>query len=68
MRTPCGYCRLHRMQLAYHILRKRECIQKGCFHFRKYEEHPIWDALRQAKEKTKQLRAERKKRLKEMAA
>ena len=44
MKPPCGFCRLHRMSIKYSSYRKKQC-----FHFVKYEEHPIWEELQSRK-------------------
>lgn len=55
----CGYCRLHGCGVTVKQLRKKECLQKQCFHLRRYAEHDFW----RERERVHQLRLARRARL-----
>lgn len=61
-KAPCAYCWsvLHRGYLDVKLLKKHKCLQKHCECLQKFPKHPYWVN----REKIKQLRIERKMRLK----
>lgn len=56
--NTCAFCALHGKSLTPRQLKKHKCLAKGCTALIKHE-HPYWEN----REKTKQLRAERKVRM-----
>lgn len=41
IKSPVAFCRLHRKHLSSKQLRKKRCIEKNCYHLKKYE-HKFW--------------------------
>jgi len=39
---PVAYCRLHRFHMTVHSMKKANCINKKCKHFKKFKEHRFW--------------------------
>lgn len=39
---PAGFCKLHNGALSVKQIRKKDCLQKECWHFRKNSDHPWW--------------------------
>lgn len=58
-KRPCAYCwsNVHRGYLNAKLIKKHKCLQKQCECLQKFDNHEYW-ILR---DKTKQLRKERKK-------
>ena len=56
--NTCAFCAFHGRALTPKQLKKHQCLAKNCTALIKHE-HPYWEE----REKTKKLRAERKKRL-----
>ena len=44
-----GYCRRHSAALTVRTLKHHECLNKQCFHLKKYEEHDYWRQHEQKK-------------------
>lgn len=55
----CGYCAFHQCAITVKQLRRKECLLKQCRHLTKNESHPYWHQ----RERTKQLRKDRKAHL-----
>lgn len=55
----CAYCKLHKCAMTVKQMKKKECLQKQCWHMQKNEEHPYW----RQREVMKQKRKDRKERL-----
>lgn len=53
----CGYCKLHHCHLTVKMLRQYDCLNKQCYHLKKYEEHKWWQQreLIKAKRKTRKM-------------
>jgi len=49
----CAYCKLHRCGMTAKQMKKKDCLNKQCYHLEKYEDHPIWEQRRRKKEKRK---------------
>ena len=52
----CAYCKLHHCSMTVKQMRKKECLQKQCWHLEKNEAHDFWRQHARMKE----LRKERK--------
>ena len=59
-----AYCSRHHRAMTAAQMKKKQCLAKHCWHMVPEERHPYWAA----REKTKQLRKERKARLREELA
>lgn len=49
--NPCGYCKKHHVSVTVKQMKNRQCLQKGCWYFRKYEQHGYWKMLEQLNSK-----------------
>ena len=60
--NPCAYCKKHDVSLTVKQIKKKQCITRACWHFKKYEHHEYWrqKAILKAKRKA------RKKEMKKM--
>lgn len=53
-KSAVAYCHnpKHKGYLSLKNVKKHKCIQKGCFYFKKYKDHPYWvDKERQKKKR-----------------
>lgn len=48
-----GYCRLHRCSMTVKQIRRKECLQKQCWHLQKNESHSWWRQREIMKQKRK---------------
>lgn len=55
----CAYCKLHNCSMTVKQMRKKECLQKQCWHLEKNEVHDFW----RHKARMKEIRKERKEAL-----
>ena len=55
----CAYCKLHNCSMTVKQMRKKECLQKQCWHLEKNESHDFW----RHKARMKEIRKERKQAL-----
>lgn len=55
----CAYCNLHNCSMTVKQMRRKECLQKQCYHLEKNESHDFW----RHKARIKELRKERKENL-----
>jgi len=58
--NPPAYCALHKCCLSTKNMKKRQCIQKKCYHLRKLD-HPLWTQRESAKQKRKARKEKLKK-------
>lgn len=54
-----AYCKLHNCSMTVKQMRKKECLQKQCWHLEKNEAHDFW----RHKARMKEIRKERKEAL-----
>ncbi len=50
----CAYCKLHQCGITVKQMRKKECLNKQCYHLVKNEEHQIWSQRARTKERRKE--------------
>lgn len=43
VQTPAGFCFYHDGALTVKQIRKKYCLEKGCYHFTRNDEHPWWE-------------------------
>jgi hypothetical protein len=43
VKMPAGFCAHHDGALTVHQIRKKECLDKCCYHFSRNEAHPWWE-------------------------
>lgn len=64
----CGFCKLHHTGVTPTQMKRKQCLEKNCVHFRKYKDHPHWSYLTAEKEKKQERKTLRKQRKAERQA
>lgn len=49
----CAYCKLHKCSMTVKQMRKKECLNKQCWHLVKNDEHEYWKQRDRIKDKRK---------------
>ena len=64
-KSVVGYCHFseHKGSITKTLLKKHECVAKGCHYFEKYKDNPYWKGVEQA-QAAKQKRRETARRIK----
>ena len=53
-KSPCGYCKEKECSITVKQLKKKKCLQKGCWHLVKYPNHEYWKQREILKKKKKE--------------
>lgn len=40
--NPCAYCKYHKRHMSVKMIKKKKCIERGCWHLQK-RNHPFWE-------------------------
>lgn len=58
----CGVCKLHHVGVTPNQVKRKQCVEKHCKHFRKFNGHEYWEKQKDDPEKKAERKSLRKQR------